>query len=204
MTVQLRAAVGNGQANHPEDVALVQLLLNGTEFGNLPVTTVLDGPTATSIEAFQRHHFGFTDGVLSPGDIGFLRLRGAAPTGAPVTNAQQDMVLRSMAVHFADGSNAGFGEVPLDLIRATADGLGMVGQWVVDGGATGIFSHPRFGTWEVKGAILVKYRELAEESSALGNPISGERSIPPGRVSWFERGNINFDAATGDVVVNTL
>ncbi|MDQ3156784.1 MAG: peptidoglycan-binding protein [Actinomycetota bacterium] len=148
MAVVLRSGVGDGQPNRPEDVALVQLLLNGTPFGGLGVSGVFDGPTGAAIQAFQQHHFGFADRILSPGDIGFLRLRGSA-TGDPLLEAQRNMIIRAMVVHFAQGSDAAIGEVPLNLIRPAADGQGQVGAWVVGAGAASIHSHPRFGTWDV-------------------------------------------------------
>lgn len=191
MTIQLRANVGNGQPNHREDVALVQLLLNGAGMGEVPVTAVFDQPTSLLLAAFQQHHLGFSDGVVGPGDITFLRMRGPADPD-PTLEAINDMTLRAFAVHFADGSAGSLGDVPQEFVRPTADGQGFAGQWIVDGGATGMYSHPRFGTWEVKGAILLKYREIGEESSALGNPISGERTVPPHAISWFEHGRIVF------------
>ena len=198
MTVQLRATVGNGQANHPEDVATVQLLMSTHGVGEVAATGVFDPATAALVAAFQRHHLGFTDGVVGPGDITFNRMRGAADPDQLV-EAQTDMMLRAMALHFSTGSTAEIGDVPLDFIRPTADGQGFAGQWIVEGSATGIYSHPRFGTWDVRGAILIAYRAVGEEASALGNPISGERAVPPGAVSWFEHGRLVFHADSGVV-----
>ncbi len=56
----------------------------------------------------------------------------------------------------------------------------------------------------MQGAILIKYREIGEEGSELGNPISGERHVPPGAVSWFERGSLTFSAADGSVTIATI
>jgi hypothetical protein len=44
---------------------------------------------------------------------------------------------------------------------------------------------------------------VGEEGSELGTPISGERRVPPGAVSWFERGSLTFSAADGSVAVAT-
>ena len=202
MTVQLRAGVGDGQSNHPEDVALVQLLINGTDFGSVAVTAQFDAPTRAAVVAFQRHHFGFTDGVLSPGDVGFLRLRGSA-TGDPLLEAQRDMVLHAMVVHFAHGSTAGIGDVPLHSIRLTSDGQGRVGEWVVEDSSVAIHSHPRFGTWDVQGAILLKYGEIGEDGGELGNPIWASAMFHPAAVSWFDRGSLIFSAEDNSVTVST-
>ena len=198
MTVQLRATVGDGQANHPEDVALVQLLMSTHGLGEVAATGVLDPATRALLAAFQQHHLGFTDGVVGPGDITFNRMRGAADPD-PLVEARTDMTLRTLALHFSSGSTAEIGDVPLDFIRPTADGQGFAGQWIVEGGATGIYSHPRFGTWDVRGAILIAYRAIGEEGSALGNPISGERAVAPGAVSWFEHGRLVFHGDSGQV-----
>lgn len=124
MTIQIRSAVAYGQTNHPEDVALVQLLINGTIFGEVPVSAVFDGPTGAAVEAFQRHHFGFTDRVLSPADIGFLRLRGGPPFPDPTQSFHNDMILKTMALHFAGLGLALLGDVPFASLRTTADGQG--------------------------------------------------------------------------------
>lgn len=203
MTVQLRAGVGNGQANNAEDVFLLQVLLNQTQFGGLALTGVFDGPTGTAVEAFQRHQFGFSDRVISPNDIGIARLRGSGGVGDPVLVAQQDMVRRARVVEAMRGFGADPENIPFEGIRATADGLGHVGRWFNGDAFMTISSHPIFGTWEVLGLIQDKFIEVGFEGSELGNPISGERLVPPGAVSWFQRGSLIFDAESVMVTVNT-
>jgi hypothetical protein len=195
MTIELRASVGDGgQINHKEDVALVQFFLNAT---NPPVA--MDGVwgpiTSAALAAFQTTTFGFTDGRVDPGDITFNRLRGDISSS---TDPVEDTVRRLVVLD-------ALGIVPLPAPppfaqRPTADGFGTVVQWGNAAGVLEVFSHQTFGTWEVVGAILARYFAMGEESSALGNPISGERDAPSGggdRVSYFEHGRILFSAATG-------
>lgn len=199
MTVQLRDPVGEGRPNHPEDVALVQLLLG--ERGELPVGVdgYWGGETLGAVQAFQVHHLGFTDGVVAPGDLTFHRLLGP-PDPDPRAEGWGDLWRRALVLHrTGHGIGAGIGEVPEDYLRPTTDGLGWAAQWIVDGGAYDLYSHPRYGTWEVAGLILGRYREIGSDSSALGVPISGERAVPPGAVGWFEHGRITYDASTGTV-----
>ncbi|MGW1887717.1 hypothetical protein [Streptomyces sp. NPDC001970] len=198
MSVQLRAGVGDGRPNHPEDVALVQLLLNGTPRAGLNIDGRWGSATRIALELFQRAQFGVADRIADPGDITFSRLRG------PAVTFHDDALLRSFAVHHAESSGASSGSVPRDSERRTADGLGAVFDWTTTTGFAHIFSHPRWGTWEVRGVILDKYRELSEEAGELGNPISGERVVAPGRVSWFERGHIGWSESDGFVSVGTI
>jgi LGFP repeat len=196
MTIELRASVGDGgQVNHKEDVALVQFLLNAT---NPPVAMDgLWGPiVSAAVAAFQTTTFGFTDGRVDPGDITFNRLRGndINTTTDPVGDT-----VRRLVVLDALGIVALPAPPPV-ATRPTSDGFGTVVTWPEGAGILEVFSHSTFGTWEVRGVILARYLAIGEESSALGNPISGERDAPSGggdRVSYFEHGRILFTAATG-------
>jgi hypothetical protein len=195
MTIEMRASVGTGQENHPEDVALVQLLLLPSAPGL--VNDGKFGPaTATAIADFQTATFGFTDGRVDPGDITFNRLRGGDISTS--TDPEADTV-RRLAVLDALGVLVLPAPPPI-ATRATADGLGTVVSWTQGAGFLEVYSHLTFGTWEVRGVILARYLAMGEESSPLGNPISGERGAPSGgsdRVSYFEHGRILFTAATG-------
>jgi len=195
MTIELRASVGDGgQVNHKEDVALVQFFLNAT---NPPIA--LDGVwgpiTSAALAAFQMTTFGFTDGRVDPGDVTFNRLRGDISSS---TDPVEDTVRRLVVL-----DALGIVTLPAPppfAQRPTADGFGTVVQWGNAAGIFEVFSHRTFGTWEVVGAILARYLAMGEETSPLGNPISGERDAPSGggdRVSYFEDGRILFTAATG-------
>lgn len=197
MTVQLRAGVGEGRPNHRQDVALVQLLLN-SGLGGTPIAVdgVWGTQTRTSLDIFQLVHFGFNDGVVDPGDITFNRLRG------PALPADQDTLLRVEVLRSIGDRPDIQGSAPVSS-RASADGLGVVTSWSVGDAIIFIHSHPTFGTWDVQGQIAILYQAQGEEAGPFGSPISGERDLEPGpgRVSWFERGRIEFRPATGAVAI---
>lgn len=195
MTIEMRASVGTGQANHAEDIALVQFLL-GPSTPGLAIDGKLGPATAAAIAAFQTATFGFTDGRVDPGDVTFNRLRGNDVNST--TDPVEDTV-RRLVVLDALGITPLLAPPPF-ATRPTADGFGTVVTWGNAAGAFEVFSHSTFGTWEVIGVILARYIAMGEEASALGNPISGEREAPSGggdRVSYFEHGRILFTAATG-------
>jgi hypothetical protein len=71
------------------------------------------------------------------------------------------------------------------------------GRYAHFGTASSIYSTDRTGAHAVSGAIRAKWASLGWEKSTLGYPTSDEFDIPGGRRSTFERGRIDFDAATG-------
>ncbi|WP_158839905.1 peptidoglycan-binding protein [Saccharothrix deserti] len=192
MTNQLRAGVGDNRPNHPEDVALVQLFLNGNPNAKIAVDGRFGPATRAAVEKFQKAQFGFGDGIVDPGDITFHRLRGNGEV-----EFRTSALLRAFAVHKSESTEPDSGTLSDE--RFTADRQGAVFRWISPNGVAHIYTHPVLGTWEVRGLILVRYQELGEESSGLGLPISGERGAPPGRVSWFEHGHIAFSTADGTV-----
>jgi len=193
MAVELRAGVGNGRPNLRQDVALVQFLLSGTG-ADVRLDGVFGGGTAAALSAFQLSRLGFTDGFADPGDITFKLLRGDLDDGSSaVVRASILSLLGEMAI----GTSA-IEEAP------TSDGRGLASTWPHGDGIARIYSHPVWGTWEVRGLILSRYFELGDEAGEFGLPISGEREhgAPGGRVSFFEHGRIEFDPAAG--VTETL
>jgi hypothetical protein len=196
MTIQLRAGVGDGRPNHPQDVALVQLFLNGAPAAGINADGVWGGQTRTALENFQMAQFGFSDHVVDPGDITFNRLRG------PASPPAEDALLRILTLHVVGELTDVQGVAPVSS-RPTADGVGVVTEWDAGGGTVSVYSHPTFGTWEVYGLIGAEYDTQGADGGSFGNPISGERNLEPGpgRVSWFEHGRIEYRAATGQVVL---
>ncbi|MBP2325481.1 hypothetical protein JOF56_005866 [Kibdelosporangium banguiense] len=71
------------------------------------------------------------------------------------------------------------------------------GRYAHFGSAGSIYSTDRTGAHAVSGAIRAKWASLGSEKSTLGYPTSDEFDIPGGRRNTFERGRIDFDAATG-------
>src|SRR5262245_52798072 len=64
-----------------------------------------------------------------------------------------------------------------------------------------IYFHPRIGApFECHGLILQTYRELGEQNSGLGYPVSDEMddpTVPSGRINDFEAGSLAFDPTIG-------
>ncbi len=188
MSLEIRAGVGTGRANYRQDVATVQFFLGVTIDG-------VFGPiSAGALAAFQTAKFGFTDGFADPCDITFKRLRG------PLTDS--DSALSRALVLNALGETA-LGAAATQEV-ASADGLGLVTTWAQGDGIAKIYSHPIWGTWDVRGLILSRYLELDEERGALGMPISGERDHgnSGGRISYFEHGRIIFEPPSS--VIETI
>jgi len=191
MAVELRAGVGPGRPNKPQDVATVQLLLSVIVAGGLAVNGKFGGETSAAIAFFQTAKLGFTDGFMDPGDITFKMLRAnlgdsdSAAVRAAVLTALEDPVLGPSAIDEAQ----------------SADGQGLVTTWQDGEGIAKIYSHRSWGTWEVRGLILSRYLELQEDGGELGFPISGERDHGVGgRISFFVHGRIEFDPQTGTAV----
>jgi hypothetical protein len=80
-----------------------------------------------------------------------------------------------------------------------------------DGGARqdhefgSLYFHPRVGeAFECHGLILATYKEIGEQDSGLGYPLSDEQDaagVPGGRVNFFEGGSLVFSPAIGVTTV---
>jgi uncharacterized protein (TIGR02594 family) len=81
---ELSAAVGQGKANVPEDVAAVQFLLNKEEGTNFTVDGIFTSALSDAITTFQKEVMKFSrpDGVVDPGGKTWKGLNGQRP-GAP-------------------------------------------------------------------------------------------------------------------------
>ncbi|GAB3357022.1 PQQ-dependent sugar dehydrogenase [Modestobacter lapidis] len=97
--------------------------------------------------------------------------------------------------YLAVGGHVRFGP-PLTDETPTPDGVGRYNQFA----AGSVYWTPTTGAHEVHGAILERWAGLGWERSYLGYPTSDEYDVPGGRRSDFERGQITWDAATGQVV----
>lgn len=64
-----------------------------------------------------------------------------------------------------------------------------------------IYWSPATGAHEVRGAIYDEWARRGWERSPLGYPVSDEHDVPGGRRSQFQRGEIVWTAATGQIVV---
>jgi hypothetical protein len=68
-----------------------------------------------------------------------------------------------------------------------------------------LYFHPRVGeAFECHGLILQTYKEIGEQDSGLGYPLSDEQDIsgvPGGRVNFFEGGSLVFSSAIGVTTV---
>ena len=62
-----------------------------------------------------------------------------------------------------------------------------------------VYWSERTGAHDVRGPLLTAWRGLGAQSSALGYPVTGERTTPDqaGRYNHFERGSVYWTAATG-------
>jgi uncharacterized protein with LGFP repeats len=56
------------------------------------------------------------------------------------------------------------------------------------------------GAFEVRGAILQRWKEYGGAPSTLGYPVTGEYDVPGGRRSDFQAGSITWTPAGGPVV----
>ena len=75
-----------------------------------------------------------------------------------------------------------------------------VGRYnVFEGGS--IYWTAETGAHEVLGRIRDKWKELGWEAGALGYPVSGEYAVTGGRRSDFQRGSIEWNAATDTFAV---
>jgi len=187
VVLEIRAGVGSDRPNHKQDVGLVQLMLGGHEF-----TVTADGTfgvqTATALAGFQQSRLGFTDGFCDPCDVTYKMLR-------PEFTDSESILMRSSLLSLLD--EATFGDVQSE--ELSPDGLGLIQTLAHGDGIARFYSHPTHGTWEVRGAILVRYMELGDAAGPLGMPISGERDhgFSGGRVSFFDHGRIVFEPAIG-------
>ena len=65
-----------------------------------------------------------------------------------------------------------------------------------------MYWHPEYGTWDVSGGVLTKWKELNKEKGALGYPTSGEQKDENGLVyQQFENGRIYWTAEKGAWVI---
>ena len=75
-----------------------------------------------------------------------------------------------------------------------------VGRYnVFEGGS--IYWTPETGAHELLGRIRDKWKELGWEAGELGYPTSGEYAVTDGRRSDFQRGSIEWNAATDTFAV---
>lgn len=84
---------------------------------------------------------------------------------------------------------------------SAATAAAVPGAWVQTFVGGRIYSSAATGTHEVYGRILAAYVGLGAETSVLGLPTSGEYATETGRATDFERGRLDFDAATDKVTV---
>jgi peptidoglycan hydrolase-like protein with peptidoglycan-binding domain len=200
MTLTITASVGKDGANKRLDVAVVQNLLSTIteETGGAPglVTDGWNGPnTVNAIKRFQQHHFGFADGLMSPGEISFRRLNDAFDRRWSVSNPEFPLYVKYTALVEAQvRQETGLIGSPPHL--RCADNVG----WKLQLSSSGnIYYHPAIGAYLVDGYIWAKYLENSEEHGVLGYPISDERDLPQGngRISYFQYGSIQWTPAGG-------
>ena len=207
MTLTITASVGENGTNKRLDVAVVQNMLSAIteEAGGTPdlVTDSWNGPnTVNAISRFQQHHFGFADGLISPGEITFRRLNDAFDRRWSVSNPEFPLYVKYTALVKAQlRQDIGFIGNPPHL--SCADNVG----WKLQLSASGnIYYHPTVGAYLVDGFIWAQYLGSGEEHGILGYPISDERDLPQGngRVSYFQFGSIQWASAGGPVGQATI
>jgi hypothetical protein len=97
----------------------------------------------------------------------------------------------------AVGLSQGFLGYPITDETVPPDGIGRYNHF--EHGS--IYWSPTTGAHEVHGAIRDKWAALGGERSSLGYPTSDETDYRDGRVSYFERGAIQWNRATGIITV---
>jgi peptidoglycan hydrolase-like protein with peptidoglycan-binding domain len=81
MIVHIKASVGSGGTNRPDDVGVVQTLLNNAQHARLSVDKRCGPKTVSAIINFQKTFLSHPDGLVDPGGTTWRRLPGGA--GSP-------------------------------------------------------------------------------------------------------------------------
>ena len=88
---------------------------------------------------------------------------------------------------------------PITDEKSTPDGVGKYNDFSGAYGSSVYFT-PTTGAHAIQGAIRAKWASLGWETSGLGYPTTDEYSVPVGRASEFQRGQLTWNSTTKQVI----